>query len=182
MQLFADLALQSALLVVAPLLWIRFLARAPLGEFGLHLGAFRRWRNECLLLALPLITVALLLTRMPSMHTAYPRFEPREASPGCSCPRRWPSPSMGFCGSFFRRWILFGLRPRWGVWANIIQAVPCALLHGGKPNLEWAIAFPVALGLGALAMRWGTVVPGFLLHAGIALAINLGCIFWPLTS
>lgn len=81
---------------------------------------------------------------------------------------------------FFRGWILFGLRSRWGASAILIQALPCALLHVGKSNLEWAISFPFALGLGFLAFRWGTLVPGFLLHLSVAVAINLACVFWPL--
>jgi uncharacterized protein len=182
-QLFGDLAQQSALLAGAPLLWTRILIRARLGDYGLHLRGFRRWRNECLLLALPLVALALLLTRVPAMHAAYPRFEPAQSQPWLLVPSTAAFAIYGLSWEFFfRGWILFGLRPRWGVWANVVQAVPCALLHMGKPNLEWAIAFPVALGLGALAMRWGTLVPGFLLHAGVALAINLGCIFWPLAA
>ena len=183
LQLFGDLAQQSVLLVGVPLLWIRFLGRVRLGELGLQLRGIRRWPSECLLLALPLIAIALLLTRVPAIHATYPRFVPARSQPWLLVPSTAAFAMYGLSWEFFfRGWILFGLRPRWGVWANIVQAVPCALLHGGKPNLEWAIAFPVAMGLGALAVRWGTLVPGFLLHLGVALAINLGSIFWPLAS
>jgi membrane protease YdiL (CAAX protease family) len=75
---------------------------------------------------------------------------------------------------------MMGLEPRLGRFAIVLQAVPCAVMHLGKPSLEVLASFPAAVVLGAIAYRTRSVFPGWLLHFAIALLINLGCVFWPL--
>ncbi|MBN1608648.1 MAG: CPBP family intramembrane metalloprotease [Polyangiaceae bacterium] len=83
---------------------------------------------------------------------------------------------------FFRGFVLLGLRRAWGSRAIVIQAVPSALMHIGKPWLEVLASFPAALFFGIVAYRTNSIVPGLLLHLWVALVVNLGCVFWPLSG
>jgi membrane protease YdiL (CAAX protease family) len=65
----------------------------------------------------------------------------------------------------FRGWMLFGLLRRWPVaLAVLLQTVPSALVHLGKPVGETLGAVPFGLALGWLALRTQSIWYGWLLH------------------
>ncbi len=75
--------------------------------------------------------------------------------------------------AFFRGFILFGLAKRFGYYAVLIMLTPYCMIHFGKPMPE-ALASIVAGGLlGVLALRTGSFYLGVLLHAGVALTMDL---------
>lgn len=65
----------------------------------------------------------------------------------------------------FRGWMLFGLARRWPpALAVLLQTVPSALVHLGKPAGETLGAVPFGLALGWLALRTRSIWYGWLLH------------------
>ncbi|MBM4063362.1 MAG: CPBP family intramembrane metalloprotease [Planctomycetes bacterium] len=65
----------------------------------------------------------------------------------------------------FRGWMLFGLARRWPpALAVLLQAVPSALVHLGKPIGETLGAVPFGLVLGWLALRTRSIWYGWSLH------------------
>jgi uncharacterized protein len=183
LQLYGDLALQTVLLFAVPAAVAKLVLHWRLTDVGLTLAGTRKWfRSWAPLFAIAWL-FALLCTRIPSVHQTYPLLPAARSSPW------WLALStIVFAGYalawefFFRGFVLFGLERRFGAWAIVIQAVPCALMHWGKPDLELLAALPAAVFLGILALRSRSIVPGLVLHFSVALCVNLGCLFWPLSS
>ena len=180
--LFADLALQTLLLLGLPAAWIGLSRRGRFADAGLTLATWRNWLRWLVPLAAIALPLALLGTRIPSIHAAYPRLWLARSQPWLLIPSTLAFAGFGLAWEFFfRGFLMLGLKPRLRQWAIVVQALPCALMHVGKPDIEVAAAFPAALVLGVLAYRTGSVIPGWLLHLAVALVINLGCVFWPLS-
>ena len=179
--LFVDLALQTVLLFGLPAAWLGWSQRGRLAEAGLTLAVPRDWIRWLVPLAAVALPLALLGTRIPSVHAAYPRLLQARSQPWLLIPSTLAFAGFGLAWEFFfRGFLMLGLKTQLRQWAIVVQAIPCALLHVGKPDIEVAAAFPAALVLGLLAYRVGSVIPGWLLHLAVALVINLGCVFWPL--
>ncbi|MFP4055351.1 MAG: type II CAAX prenyl endopeptidase Rce1 family protein [Candidatus Brocadiia bacterium] len=65
----------------------------------------------------------------------------------------------------FRGFLLFALAKRFGSVAIVVQTVPFALAHVGKPQLEAFASILAGLALGALALRARSMWPCFAVHA-----------------
>lgn len=73
---------------------------------------------------------------------------------------------------FFREWMLRGLEGDFGSAAIWIQTIPFALLHFGKPMPETLGAIPAGLFLGWIAWRSRSFLYGWLVHWGVAGALD----------
>jgi membrane protease YdiL (CAAX protease family) len=74
---------------------------------------------------------------------------------------------------FFRGFLLFALEPFFGPAAIVVQMIPFALLHFGKPVLEALGSIIAGLFLGALAWRTRSIWYGVTLHALVAVTMDL---------
>lgn len=74
---------------------------------------------------------------------------------------------------FFRGYLLFRLERAMGSLALFVSAVPYAMIHFHKPAAEAFGAIVAGIALGALALRYRSFLGGVLLHAGVALAMDL---------
>lgn len=74
---------------------------------------------------------------------------------------------------FFRGWILFGYARRFGPHALWLQAVPFALAHVGKPEVETLSTIFGGFAFGWVAWRTRSFVYPFLIHWFIATLIIL---------
>jgi membrane protease YdiL (CAAX protease family) len=125
------------------------------------------------------VPFALALSRVPQVHATYPLL------PAARTSGWWfLASTVAFAGYglawelFFRGFLLWGLAPRLGLLTIVAQAVPCALLHLGKPTAELAASLPAALVFGALAYRARSVLPGWILHTVLSMTVNVACIVW----
>jgi len=71
----------------------------------------------------------------------------------------------------FRGWILFGYARKYGPDALLIQAVPFAIAHLGKPEVETLSTIFGGFAFGWVAWRTGSFVYSFLIHWLIAIFI-----------
>ncbi|MBN2380852.1 CPBP family intramembrane metalloprotease [candidate division WOR-3 bacterium] len=71
-----------------------------------------------------------------------------------------------------RGFLLFALEEKMGYWAILATAVPFAILHLGKPELEAYGSFIAAIALGWLALRTRSFLPGVFLHWSVALVMD----------
>ena len=65
---------------------------------------------------------------------------------------------------FFRGFLLFGLEPWLGKYANIVQTMPFFLFHIGKPPIELFLSFFAGLILGKIALESRSFIIPFILH------------------
>ena len=74
----------------------------------------------------------------------------------------------------FRGWMLFGLAQRWPpALAILLQTVPSALVHLGKPAGEMFGSIPFGLLLGWLAWRTRSIWYGWALHVALGVGTDV---------
>ncbi|MDZ7829422.1 MAG: CPBP family intramembrane glutamic endopeptidase [Halofilum sp. (in: g-proteobacteria)] len=78
-----------------------------------------------------------------------------------------------FLEFFFRGFLLKSLAPRLGAVSIFVMAVPYTMIHFAKPWPEAFGAVLFGLLLGMLALRSRSIWGGFLVHATIALSMDL---------
>jgi membrane protease YdiL (CAAX protease family) len=149
------------LYLLIPLLLILFLFRESPKEFGFSLGD---WKAGLLLIAFGIFLMAPIIYYLghgdESMKTYY---EPlTEGLP-------WTT-FLDLIGweFLFRGWILFGYARKFGHDALWLQAVPFALMHNGKPELETLSTIFGGFAFGWVADRTKSFVWPFLIHWFIA--------------
>lgn len=74
---------------------------------------------------------------------------------------------------FYRGFLLFSLQPYLGVYAIFVMMIPYCMVHFGKPFVETFAAIPAGIILGGLALRTRSILPGALLHVGVAWTMDL---------
>lgn len=73
----------------------------------------------------------------------------------------------------YRGLLCVALYPRLGASALILQAIPFAVMHGGKPELEAYGSIIAALALGVVAVRARSFWYGALLHTLVAVTMDV---------
>ncbi len=149
---------------------------------GWGLGRVRFWLPWTLaLLAVMLAVVVGFAGRQPGFEAYYPMFRPDWYAYDPAL-HGWTflvvyelTYVVYFLGweYFFRGFMVFRLEPAYGPRAILIQTVPFALMHINKPALEFQSSLLAGLVLGWLAWRARSFWPCFLLHAGVAVAMDL---------
>jgi len=172
-QVFWALGVSVCLFVLpAFALW---LSGARLGDFGLSLGRrSERWIYVLLLLVMaPLV---LLAATQPGFQGYYPFYRPPPGEP------LWPRFAIFECvyllqfvavEFFFRGFLLHGARHRFGGFTILLPLIPYMMVHFGKPPAEAAGAVAAGLVLGFLSLRTGSILYGVVLHAGVALTMDI---------
>ena len=74
---------------------------------------------------------------------------------------------------FFRGFLLKGLKRYVGAYAIFFMAVPYCMIHFGKPMAETLGAVIAGIALGTLALRTGSIWSGVLIHASVAVSMDL---------
>jgi membrane protease YdiL (CAAX protease family) len=140
------------------------------------------WRTEGLarhvpaylglyLLVLPALWMA---WRRPDFAQAYPFVREATATRGAFV--RWELsyiPQFFALEAFFRGFLLFTLERAIGRLAVFVAVVPYCMIHWHKPPLEPFAAIAGGILLGLLALRSRSFLGGFLVHALIALTMDL---------
>lgn len=79
---------------------------------------------------------------------------------------------------YFRGFLLFGLKNKYGPMAAIlIQTISSSLVHIGKPADEAMASVLAGLIFGAIALRTGSIIYTFILHAVLGVSLDLFIIF-----
>lgn len=170
---------------IVPLILARLLGIGPRG-LGLGLGALRRVLPAyAVLYLMALGAVLVAVTQADFLHT-YPLIERDPASWSWRLlAGYWLLYSAQFvCVElFFRGFLLFPLRPRFGDAAIAVMVVPYAMLHIGKPLTEALVAIAGGAALAWLALRAETIWGGVLVHVAVALTMDAAALTvsgtWP---
>jgi len=76
--------------------------------------------------------------------------------------------------AFFRGFMLFGLRSRFGDAAAIlIQTIPSCLMHIGKPKAEIFASIVAGIAFGAIVLRCRSIWPIFLCHWCLGVSLDI---------
>jgi hypothetical protein len=168
------LIVNAILLLWLPMLFILWVLRLDLRDFGMTPGDLRRgWALAGIGFAI-MLPIVIVAARYPTFQETYPLRQLVRQQPGMLL--YWEL-TYGFYFFlwewFWRGFLLFGLRRGFGWHAIWLQAIPFCLLHWGKPPLEIASSLPGGMLLGLLAWRAGSFLPCFALHWAMAASMDL---------
>lgn len=146
--------------------------------YGLRVGAAREWIPLILLGLVVMVPVIAVFSKRPEFRLYYPIYLP--ARRGGDALVQWEL----MYGAYFFAWeflfrglLLFGLAGRYGPQAIVLQTVPFALAHLGKPAPEAFASILAGFLLGLIAYRSRSMLPCFILHWAWALAMDLAVVF-----
>ena len=160
--------------LVVPLLFVKLFHREPASTVGFRIRGFHRHVGVYLLLFALMLPVVIAASREPSFQTAYPFVvDARESVGDFLCWEAAYVAQFVALEAFFRGYLLFTLESRFGATAVPMMAVPYAMIHFHKPAPEAFGAIVAGLVLGFLALRFRSWVGGALLHALVAVTMDV---------
>jgi membrane protease YdiL (CAAX protease family) len=171
---------QTLLYVVPPIIFIRFVCKKSLGDYGVKLkGVFSLWWMYILMLAV-MLPIVIVVSRSEGFQATYPFFEPLPNEP--LWPRFWIWEVVYFLQFvglefFFRGFLLHGIRRRFGAYAIFVMMVPYCMIHFGKPMPETFAAIVAGIILGFMSLKTRSIWMGAALHVTVALTMDT-CALW----
>lgn len=163
--------------IVLPWLVIRFLFNEKMIDFGWRwnqVGA--HWRGYLLLLS-PILVFVVLVSMGEDFVAHYPFYS--QAGRSWVDFLLWQLLYMGqfiVLEFFFRGFMLNALRPALGANAIWVMCVPYLMIHFPKLWLEATGAILFGLFLGILALQSRSIWGGVLVHAGVALSMDIAAL------
>lgn len=142
-------------------------------DFGFRLGRGVGWRDALIFFAIMLPFVLFAVFQKDFAKT-YPLF--KLARKSLVIFLIWEAVHLAhmFGWEFLNRgFLLFGLEEKMGRWAILATAIPFALLHIGKPELEAYGSFLAAIALGWVALRARSFIPCAVLHWAVAATLDI---------
>jgi len=162
------------MLFCTPLLVARLVWRRSARELGLGLGDWRLGLAATGVIYAVMLPLVILVAPWADFRATYP-LDP------CALGSHeffWVY-EVGYAGFFvgweffFRGFLLFSLEPSLGPVAVVVQMVPFALLHVGKPIAETLGSVAAGIFLGVLAWRTRSIWYGVAIHAAVALTMDI---------
>lgn len=161
---------------VIPILILTLGFRRTPSELGLGLGDWRLASVLAIAYAVPVVIGTWVLSNGSDFQAQYPHFEGAES--------KW-TVFLIYEAAFLFYWlgweylwrgfVLFGTAPAFGMGAIVIQMVPFALLHAGKPAAEAYLSILGGLALGALVWRCRSFWIAVPIHAFQMLMLDFWC-------
>lgn len=159
--------------VVTPFL-LFFIFRHQPKDFGISLGNPKQWLKEVLFFYVIFLVILIIAFKFTNLKNIYPLY--RRATHGMSyfffyqLIQLWYMLGWEF---FFRGFMLFGLERTFGRLSVLIQAIPFAIVHFKKPQIEAYGAIFAGIFLGVIGLRARTFLPCVLLHYLILLTADI---------
>jgi len=168
------------LMFVVPVLYIKLVMKRPLSDFGFDLGDFR-WGSKWLI-TIPLSVVPLiyLSSKMPDVRIEYPLAKSLLTDQSHLLVYELGYVVFYYIAweFFFRGFLLFGLKERFGaVNAILIQTISSCLVHIDKPEGEIIGSIFIGILFGMIALRSRSIWWVFLLHISIGVLTDLFIIY-----
>ena len=163
--------------VLLPWLFIRYVLRQSIMDFGLKWGTIHKHWQGYLLLLSPILVFAVLASFREDFANHYPFY--RQASRSWFDFLAWELIYLSqfvFLEFFFRGFMLQSLKSAFGVNAIFIMCIPYTMIHFSKPWLETTGAILFGLFLGVLALRSCSIWGGVAVHAGVALSMDIAAL------
>jgi membrane protease YdiL (CAAX protease family) len=144
---------------VFPILVIQIVMRKNPQDFGLRLGSLRIWGFYVFVICLAAAAILYAFSFNTSLQNYYRMDEFKLLSYVLtSCV------SLSASEFFYRGFLLFGLKEKFKEGSILLQMIPFALLHLGKPELETVSTIFTGILFGYIAYRGKSFWPAFIIH------------------
>ena len=144
---------------ILPMLTIMLILRRNPLDFGLRFGNFKTWCFHVavsFMVALPILYIASRSSLLAEYYTV-PQFDVLKYS--------FETMVYLFSWEFlFRGFLLFGLKERFKESSILVQMIPFALLHLGKPEVEAISTILMGIYFGYVVYRGNSYWPAFIIH------------------
>ncbi|MFQ6081844.1 MAG: CPBP family intramembrane glutamic endopeptidase [Candidatus Aminicenantia bacterium] len=164
------------LLFLFPAFIVKFIFKERLKNYGFSLGD-KKYGFKFVLFTIPFVIFPIIwfASNMANIQAEYPMSKSMLTSTGYIAIYEFFYIFYYFGWEFFfRGYILFGLRERFGNFYSIlIQTIPSVLLHIGKPEGETIGAIIVGIGFGYLALRTKSIFWPFLIHLFCGVVLDI---------
>ncbi len=169
------------LMFILPAIYIKYFMKRKLTDFGWGFGDIKyglKWLVTIPLLVVPLIFIA---SKMPALRAEYPLA--KSLLDNQSSLFIYESAYVLFYyvawEFFFRGFLLFGLRERFGdINAILIQTISSCLVHIDKPESEIIGSIVVGILFGMIALKSKSIWYVFLIHVSIGVLTDLFIIYF----
>ena len=171
---FMERLIVVGLIYVAAPFVLYFVFKHEPKDFGISIGNPRQWLKEVLFFYAIFLIVLFIAFKFTNLKNIYPLY--RKATQGTSyfffyqLIQLWYMLGWEF---FFRGFMLFGLERTFGRLSVLIQAIPFAIVHFKKPQIEAYGAIFAGIFLGVIGLRARTFLPCVLLHYAILLTADV---------
>jgi membrane protease YdiL (CAAX protease family) len=163
------------LMFVVPVAIVKAVFKSSLREFGFRVGDVG-WGFRFVIILLPVfLLVAYIGSLDPAVREEYPL-----AGSAMGCPSLFLVVEVFYLIYYlgweflFRGFMLFGLEERYGALAAIlVQMIPSAIVHIGKPASESFAAIVAGLVFGYLAIRTHSILYPLILHAAVGIGTDV---------
>lgn len=176
---FVERLIVVGLIYVVTPFFLYFVFKHEPKDFGISLGNPKQWLKEVLFFYAIFLIILFITFKFTNLKNVYPLY--RKATHGMSyfffyqLIQLWYMLGWEF---FFRGFMLFGLERTFGRLSILIQAIPFAIVHFKKPQIEAYGAIFAGIFLGIIGLRARTFLPCVLLHYLILLTADiLGILF-----
>jgi len=165
------------LLFLLPVIIVKLVFKEKLKDYGLTLGD-KRYGLRFSIITIPLIVTPIIFlgSRMPEIRAVYPLSKLVQNNASVFLLYEFSYFLLYYVGweFFFRGYMLFGLRERFGdTYAILLQLVPYSLLHFNKPESEFLGSIVLGIVLGYLALRTRSILYPFIIHSYIGVSTDL---------
>ncbi len=172
-RLFAALAGFGIMCFLIPLASAPILGDAE--HFGFRVGNIKKWASDLLFSYFIILALILIFARGPAFMRTYPLYKPACQSLALFLKFELAMMIYMFGWEFlFRGYYLFSIKKEVSATAAIIiQMLPFAFLHIGKPELEAYGSVLAGIALGILAIRANSFLPCAILHFSASLTMDI---------
>ena len=158
-----------------PIFLISLVPNSKPSFYGLKLGRKKIGFGFAGVFFLFMLPLLFIVSKWPAFQSIYPIYKFAGRSPLDFI--LYQAAQLLFFFSwefFFRGYMLFGLRERFGsTYAILIQTMPFVILHFGKPQIETIGAIFAGIALGGLAIGTESMWYGVILHWGVAVTMDV---------
>ena len=160
-----------------PLIIVKLVFKEKLKNYGLTLGD-KRYGLRFIIITIPLIITPIILlgSHMPQVRAEYPLSKLVQDNVSVFLLYEFSYVLLYYVGweFFFRGYMLFGLREKFGdACAILLQVIPSSILHFNKPEPEFLGSIILGIVLGYLALRTRSILYPFIIHSYIGVSTDL---------
>ncbi|MCA9521555.1 MAG: CPBP family intramembrane metalloprotease [Myxococcales bacterium] len=168
--------------LIVPALTVKFVLRERLRDYGLSTEGFRRHLPIYLLLYVPVAICVGIVSFFPSFQQMYPFYRPAVEWTDLVIWEVCYLMHFFALEFFFRGFMLSTLKKRMGAWAIVAMTIPYTMIHFQKPLPETLGAIVAGVVLGTIALRTRSIWGGVMIHAGVALSMDLAALLHHLAA
>ena len=163
------------LMLVIPLTLIPLVLRQKPSDFGFRIGDWRFGLKSSLVFIIVMLPVLWIASGSESFAKTYPQGGPfvRENISVLLYYELFVGFYMLAWEFFWRGYMMFGLKQKFGYYAILIQMVPFFILHRGKPEIETFASIFAGLILGIQAWRANSFIYCFIVHWTIMIFVDV---------